>query len=119
MWIFEQKTGRLLHDETYVATGYAGFGEGKNNPALEQVHNVGPLPKGNYTIGMARDTHDHGPCVLPLTPDPKNEMYGRAGFLIHGDSIPNPGTASHGCMIFARPVRNKISESEDRELQVV
>jgi len=124
-WRYEQKTGRLLHyadDESTaerVAIGYSGAGEGKNNPAMQDVQNVGPLPIGQYTIGEPTDTKTHGPYVLHLTPDPANEMYGRSGFLIHGDSVVEPGTASEGCMIFSRTIREKVWDSGDRQLEVV
>jgi hypothetical protein len=124
-WRYEQKTGRLLHYENdeataeRVAIGYAGAGEGKNNPAMQDVQNVGPLPVGKYTIGEPSDTKTHGPYVLHLTPDPENEMFGRSGFLIHGDSVVQPGTASEGCMIFSRTVRERVWDSGDRQLEVV
>ena len=117
-WTYEQASGRMLHDGERVAIGYSGAGEGKNNPALHAEHNVGPIPAGNYTIGEPSDTKTHGPYVLHLTPDPANEMYGRAGFLIHGDSVVEPGTASEGCIILGRLIRTKIWESGDTQLQV-
>ena len=61
----------------------------------------------------------HGPYVLPLTPDPENLMYGRDGFLIHGDSITNPGSASEGCIILPRSARTMIAASGDNRLEVV
>ena len=124
-WRYEQKTGRLLSIASEEATaervaiGYAGAGEGKNNPEMQDVQNVGPLPVGKYTIGEPSDTKTHGPYVLHLTPDPENEMFGRSGFLIHGDSVVQPGTASEGCMIFSRTVRERIWGSGDRALEVV
>src|ERR1035438_5538324 len=41
------------------------------------------------------------PCnaVQALTPESGTNTFGREGFLIHGDSVQNPGTASHGCII--------------------
>jgi hypothetical protein len=120
MWRYTQSTGRLDDPHgTPVATGYAGYGVGKNNPAMQDVPNTGPLPCGRYTIGPPRDTKAHGPYVLPLTPDPTTQMYGRAGFLVHGDSIIAPGTASFGCMIFNRAVRILLGTSADHRLQVV
>jgi len=124
-WRYEQRTGRLLHYETddstaeRVAIGYAGAGDGKNNPDMQDVQNVGPLPVGKYEIGEPSDTKTHGPYVLHLTPDPANEMFERSGFLIHGDSVVHPGTASEGCMIFARSIRERIWDSGDRQLEVV
>ena len=117
-WHYKQSTGTLSHDGLYIATGYSGAGDGKNNPDMQDVHNVGPLPRGSYTIGEPSDTKTHGPYVLHLTPAPENEMFGRSAFLIHGDSVVHPGTASEGCMIFARTVREKIWQSGDRQLEV-
>ncbi len=118
MWIYEQATGKLTREGKLVATGYAGRGDGKNNPAMQHVRNTGPIPRGKYTIGPPRDTKDHGPHVLPLTPDQTNEMFGRSAFLIHGDSVKLPGTASQGCIILARAMREKISSSGDVSLRV-
>ena len=61
----------------------------------------------------------HGPFVLRLTPAPTNEMFGRDGFLIHGDSIEHPGSASHGCIILPRAIREAIAKSDDDTLHVV
>ena len=46
-----------------------------------------------------------GPYVLPLTPLTVNNMFGREGFFIHGDSIDNPGNASNGCVVLNRQWR--------------
>jgi hypothetical protein len=56
---------------------------------------------------------------MPLTPDPANDMCGRAGFFIHGDNITAPGTASDGCIILSRTTRVAIDASEDKQLTVV
>lgn len=125
MWTYVQKTGELLHNGAHEAFGYSGYDDpdsgqqGKNNPDLENVHDVGPIPVGSYAIGSPEDTLTHGPFVLPLTPNAANQMFGRAGFLIHGDSVVEPGTASRGCIIMGRPVRNEIAASGDHSLQVI
>lgn len=117
-WWYEQANGTLSQNGTIVASGYSGHGDGKNNPALQNVPDVGPIPVGSYSIGEPCDTQTHGPYVLRLTPDAKNDMCGRAGFLIHGDSKEHPGTASHGCIILPRAVREQIWASGDRILEV-
>jgi hypothetical protein len=125
MWTYFQKTGELLRDGQQQGLGYSGYNDpqsgqpGKNNPTLQHVPDVGPIPVGSYTIGNPEDTLTHGPFVLPLTPNPANQMFGRAGFLIHGDSVVEPGTASRGCIIMARTIRNEIAASGDQLLQVV
>jgi hypothetical protein len=116
MWTYKQSTGELIDaDGMIVATGYSGAMEGRNNPAMQERHNLGPIPQGTYAIGPPRDLQGgpHGPYVLPLIPQKGNAMWGRSGFLIHGDSVSNPGTASEGCIIMPRPIRNRINASGD------
>lgn len=119
MWIYEQGTGRISRNNAMLAIGYSGKGTGQNNPAMQNIPNVGPLPQGMFTIEAPIDSPTHGPFALPLAPDPENEMYGRSEFLIHGDSIQHPGEASEGCIIAQRFARERIWESGDHRLQVV
>jgi hypothetical protein len=120
VWIYEQKTGRLLRNDRTVAVGYSGRDEAKNNPALQDKHGLGPIPQGVYIIGQERETtEDHGPVVLPLAPVAYSETFGRSHFLIHGDSVKSPGAASHGCIILPRTVREEIASSTDRLLVVL
>lgn len=121
MWIFQISTGKLRQDEgEVVAIGYSGHGEGKNNPDMISVHDVGPIPIGDWTIeGPPMDTKSHGPYVLRLTPKPGTEVYGRSGFLNHGDSAHHPGEASLGCMITPRTIREQVWNSGDRDLRVI
>jgi hypothetical protein len=125
MWTFVQNTGELFHDGLREAQGYSGYNnpetgqQGKNNPDLQNIPEVGPIPVGKYTIGSPHDTLTHGPFVLPLQPDAGNQMFGRTGFLIHGDSVVEPGTASRGCVILSRAMRNDIALSGDKSLRVM
>lgn len=116
IWIYDQASGQLSQR---IAVGYSGAGEGKNNPAMQDVQNVGPIPQGAYSIGDPHDTATHGPFVLALTSDRANDMHGRSEFLIHGDSFANPGTASHGCIVLPRKIREQIWRSGDTKLEVV
>lgn len=127
MWIYSQSTGELnyfgssteINTIVLPYTGYSGKGDGKNNPDLENVEGVGPIPRGVYDIQAPVDTVTHGPYVLPLTPEENNDMYGRSGFLIHGDSIVDPGNASEGCIILPRVARNAVWDSGDHKLNVI
>jgi hypothetical protein len=120
MWIYEQKTGALRLNDNIVAKGYSGHGDGKNNPEAESIHNVGPIPRGNWRIsGPPVDTSTHGPFVLHLMALPETETFGRSGFLIHGDSMEHPGAASEGCVILARSVREYVWTSNDRNLKII
>jgi hypothetical protein len=119
-WTYAQKTGELQQDGEHVATGYSGAADGKNNPEMQNVPNFGPIPRGDWTIsGPPIDTLDHGPYVLRLQPNGETETHGRSGFLMHGDSKTHPGTASHGCIIVPRAVREQVWRSGDRDLEVV
>jgi hypothetical protein len=120
MWIYESSTGRLYKEGgELVATGYAGHGEGLNNPQLQDTHNVGPLPEGFYSIGPAHTSQRTGPVTMNLDPDPGNGMYGREDFRIHGDNPKGDHSASDGCMVFGRAARETIDQEPDRRLQVV
>ena len=116
-WRYDQSSGSLDHDGTPVGTGYSGMGVYRNDPTAEDRPNEGPIPRGTYTIGEPHDTQTHGPFVMRLTPDPSDDMHGRAGFLIHGDNQTH--TASQGCIILARPIREQVWQSGDTELEVV
>lgn len=118
MWIWTQDDGVMLDILCgRFATGYAGFGDGKNSHAHQHIRDVGPIPCGQYTIGQAIDHPRLGPLSMRLAPAPGNNMYGRDDFWIHGDN--GKGTASHGCIVLAQPARMMISRSEDRILIVI
>lgn len=122
-YVYEQATGCILAREDglndLLATGYSGSEKegGKNNPSMQCERDLGPIPRGTYTIGVPFT--GPSPFSLRLTPDPGNDMCGRNGFLIHGDSISLPGTASQGCIILRRPVRERIHQNELGKLIVV
>lgn len=118
MILYRISTGALTRDGVPFGAGYSGQPECKNDPAKCDQKDRGPIPPGFYTIGEPCDTETHGPFVLPLTPHPDNEMYGRSGFLMHGDSVKHPGTASHGCIILPRAVRETVHRLDDRDLEV-
>jgi len=119
MWTWKQQDGALISPSGKTIThGYSGADAGKNNPDMQNVPNVGPIPRGLYSILFPRTTVSHGPYVMPLVPDAATGTYGRSGFLIHGDSKAAPGTASHGCIILPRSVREQIWSSNDHQLTV-
>lgn len=118
-WTFLITSGTLLnHNNIPVGHGYAGHGEGLNNPSMCNVPDVGPLPVGNYKIGQPIHDDHVGVFALPLTPNPDNQMFGRSAFFIHGDNPALNHTASDGCIIMARAIRNDISNSADDDLIV-
>jgi type VI secretion system (T6SS) effector TldE1-like protein len=129
-WIYRQSTGDLAHVTADTAgridtfgglpgAGYSGHGEGLNNPAMQHVRSVGPIPRGRWTIGAPYDSDTVGAFALPLLPDPDTETFGRSAFVIHGDNYHQDRSASRGCIVLPRKVREAIHESDDSELEVV
>ncbi|RSZ61123.1 DUF2778 domain-containing protein [Massilia atriviolacea] len=95
--------------------GYAGTPLYKNNPDADHIRNGGPLPEGRYMIGDV--TNHKGPSSIALRPSAENDMHGRSDFLIHGDN--GLGTASEGCIILPRDMRDGIVNSNVKEIRVV
>ena len=87
------------------------------------MKNVGPIPQGGYTIELQKDNTTNSGTRLPasmrLTPDPNNKMFNRDGFMIHGDNSAGNQSASEGCIIFNRKIRNQVGKSGDNKLRVV
>jgi hypothetical protein len=118
-WMYQQSTGRLSRDGVAVGRGYAGLGQGQNNPAMQHVRDTGPLPRGVWRILPPQDpVRLLGPLAMPLEPV-SVALFGRDAFLIHGDSIAANRTASTGCIVLPMEVRRAILESGDTELTVI
>ena len=107
-FIYFQHSGIMLDDNgQQVAIGWSGNGEGKNNPAMQDVHNVGPLPQGMYKVGDWQPTHPRlGPWVAALT-QVAGQTFGRSAFYIHGPSTDPAkfGQESEGCIVVPRSMR--------------
>ena len=126
MFQFKISTGVMTQNGTFVGDGYSGDPQHTDMPSAEDLKNEGPLPEGYYEIqlitgsdGIACDYEHKKAPVMRLIPDPDNEMYGRGGFLIHGDLIGNPGAGSHGCIVMPHGAREFIANSGDNRLQVI
>lgn len=99
-------------------TAYSGHGSGLNNPDMEAVHNVGPIPRGEWEVIEWVDNYENkGSCVARLAPvgfDP----HGRSGFLCHGDNSAANHTASDGCIVAPHDARQAWRDSGDMSLTV-
>jgi len=118
-YVFNQSTGDFLHDAQHLAVGYAGHPPNVNRPSAQSIPNEGPIPQGLYNIGPQFTHPTAGPVVMRLTPFPTNKMFGRDGFLIHGDTPAMDYTASNGCIVLPRATRALIASSGDTVLQVI
>lgn len=119
MWTWNVLSGRLLDSAGELAgLGYSGHMQGVNNPDDEQIPDVGPVPRGQWTIGdFFDDPGGKGPIVAHLVPKDGTNTFGRSGFMIHGDNLTH--NASLGCIILPHGVRTRLAASSDRDLQVV
>jgi hypothetical protein len=118
-WIYHQKTGQIFDGATLIGVGYSGFGEGLNNPGMEGVKSIGPIPAGQWRIIRWDDHHgDKGPVVAVLQPV-DHDAHGRTDFLIHGDNSLGNHSASHGCIIAGPAIRSAWRKSGDLALEVV
>lgn len=115
MWKYVQSTGKL-YDKTgaLISTGYSGKARGKNNPALQGVRGMGPIPRGIWKMVRVYNSPNVGPYAIELHAvdvTPNNDTHdetGRGAFRVHGDSIKHPGEASNGCIIEPLAVRKKL-----------
>lgn len=110
------------HIATPIARGWSGNHAGKNNPAMQNVPCIGPLPQGWYTRQMWEATHDHlGPMVAFLLPDGDNAMFGRGDFFIHGTARDpeSYGQESKGCTVLPRADRQAVKDTGLTRVKVV
>jgi len=118
VWSYQQSTGHLLDPSgALFCIAYSGHGEGRNNPAMQNVPDVGPIPEGLYEIGPEHLWPHTGPVSMCLTQVEGTDTFGRSAFMIHGDNAEHD--ASHGCLIVDHDSRLKIAASTDRELKVI
>lgn len=117
MMTYRQIDGEITLEDRFEGYGYSGTGNGRNNPATEDVQSTGPIPRGVYHIGPAHDHPKLGPVVFDLTPGPGQDMHGRSAFRIHGDNKNHD--ASHGCIIAGFTTRMRIKALGETELKVV
>lgn len=129
MFQFYQSTGKFMRREyappintvCFEGEGYSGHGEGRNNPEMETVHDLGPIPRGLWRIGDPVNHPRMGPLTFPLIPI-GHDAHGRTGFFIHGNNAAND--ASHGCPILDHEIREHVIApnlwtEEDRRLIVL
>jgi hypothetical protein len=124
-WVWDQSKGEMHRNGQLISRGYSGKGRGRNNPALQGVQGIGPIPRGRWLMMGIYDSANVGPRTITLWRvgddkfDDFDQLTGRGAFRIHGDSIRAPGTASKGCIILPRAIREAMWSSGDCALEVV
>lgn len=111
----------LDDNRSLLGHGYSGSGEYRDQPDAEWQIAKGPIPRGVWRIDSAFTHKRLGPCCIPLSPIKlvaghlKTE---RSGFFIHGDNGKGDFSASSGCIIAARTIREGIRALAIRSLLV-
>lgn len=125
-WFYIQDSGVILDEQKRkVTVGWAGHGAGRNNPAMQQVHDTGPLPQGLYKVGSWGDAESEpsypahlGPFIASIT-QIEGETFGRSGFYIHGPGGADPLQSSKGCIEIHRPGRLLVMQGAPDFMRVV
>jgi hypothetical protein len=92
--------------------GYSGAAGYLNDQMFQDYRFSGPLPAGTYTITEIYNDPRRGASTCVLTPAASNEMFGRSGFLIHGDTTPPSHSASDGCIVTPLWVRQQFEVND-------
>ncbi len=116
---FSQSSGSIScvdenNNSYYEKNGYAGTGEGRNNPEAQDQLGIGPLPRGDWqTVGNWYNSPDTGKNTIVLLPLSRNECEKTkrdcTSFRIHGNNARND--ASQGCIVLP-PDRTIIPSGE-------
>lgn len=99
----------------FSTCGYSGMGKSRNRPGDTHLVGRGPIPVGKYYLELVRRS-GLAPPVFHLVASRGNQMFGRSGFLIHGDNPTHD--ASRGCIILWRSAREAIAEFAPKVLEV-
>ena len=118
-WIYHQKSGELWRNGKKIGTGYSGHGEGLNNPDMQHVRAVGPIPRGTWRMEGVYNSAKVGPFAIMLVPADGTDALGRYAFRVHGDNSRGNKSASNGCLIFPRNIRDMMWQFKDHIINVV
>lgn len=113
-FVYEQSSGCLYLRDTedvlaLIGCGYSGKGESQNAPEHEDRAGYGPVPRGVWKLAPPIQHPTLGPVAIRL--HPQTYKGARSAFLIHGDNARGDGSASRGCIILGRDVRDFIAKS--------
>ena len=136
--IYSQSSGRLLciNDKTGAieidTKGGSGYGQGfgYNNPKMQSIAYIGPIPRGTYTIGpLISKKKNLGKIVFQLIPDAKTRagspFFNAEGnrdpdtFYVHGFGESGLYESSTGCVLVNSNDRPKLEFRVNEKFIVV
>lgn len=101
---FDTKTDK----QTVNAQCYAGYGDDRNNPKSQNLKNRGPIPQGWWDIGRGYPHPELGNPTFNLDPQAGTDSFTRDAFRIHADNARGDRSASKGCIVCNRSVREQV-----------
>lgn len=104
LWDTEAKSPPITIDV------FSGYLDGKNNPALENIPDTGPIPQGKYEIlDYPRDGDWYRLDRIDSIPrnDVDDDLYNRNQFRLH------PGSRSYGCITIPEENKDDWKEVEN------
>ena len=110
-WTYSQSTGEMVGPDGETMQGYSGYGDGLNNPDMQDVENVGPIPRGEWDI-----SDSYGKMRINLKALNVQGISNRdlKSFEIHGDNPSLNYTASQGCIIINGIHNRRLFRQGDR-----
>jgi hypothetical protein len=118
-YTYSQSTGQFKLGNDLIGTGYSGNGAARNQPAMQDRPNMGPIPVGTYVITGRKD--EKGEPEIDLMPEAQTNTFGRwpgERFAIQADTVP-PGNAPGGRIVLPRDARSKIDTAPFTKVRVV
>jgi hypothetical protein len=114
-YTYSQSTGELKHYSEVIGKGYSGKDKGKNNPAMQDTKDIGPVPAGEYEIIMKMaDPKSKGfGSKLKLNPAANfTKRWPAEDIWIATESLP-PGNHPAIFIVFTRQVIDRIDFREN------
>lgn len=121
--VYSQGSGLLYLEDgdgsrAVLARGYSGHGRFRDCPEAENKPGLGPIPRGVWKVERPVHHIRLGPLAFPLNPV-GHDAHHRSEFFIHGDNSRGDGSASTGCIICPRGVRECIASLRINTLDVI
>ena len=113
----------VAHDDgreelVFETSAYSGAPGHVNQPDDVALVGLGPIPTGDWHVGLPHGHPRLGPLCFRLRPCVNTDPHGRDEFYVHGDNSKLDRSASTGCIVLHRPGREAMQHYRVRHLSV-
>ena len=102
----------------YESSAYSGAPGHVNQPSDVALAGLGPIPHGDWHVGLPHKHIRLGPLAFRLRPGVNTNVFGRDEFYVHGDNGEMNQSASTGCIVLKRTGREAMQHYRVRHLTV-